>query len=35
MLVRIERDDVVAHPLRIEREHAAELAAADHADRLN
>ena len=35
VLVRIERYDVVAHPLRIEREHAAELAAADHADRLN
>jgi hypothetical protein len=35
VLVRIERYDVVSHPFRIERKHAAELAAADHADRLN
>ena len=35
VLVRIERYDVVSHPLRIEREHPAELAAANHADRLN
>src|SRR5579864_3721589 len=34
-LLRIERDDVVAHALGVEREHAAELTAADHADRLD
>src|SRR5581483_7877193 len=35
MLLRIERDDVVTHALGVERKHAAELAAADHADGLN
>ena len=30
---RLERDDAIAHALRFEREHAAELAAAEDADR--
>ena len=35
MLLRIERDHVIAHAFGVEREHAAELAAADHADRFD
>ena len=35
MLLRIEHDHVIAHPLCIDREHAAELAASDYADRIH
>ncbi len=35
MLLRIERDHVIAHAFGVERKHAAELAAADDPDRLN
>ena len=33
-LKRLERDDAVTHALRFEREHPAELAAAEDADRV-